>query len=126
MKVVTTAILIALSLLTALILETNLHKYVAVEIILIGAGIFISLIILFGLWIETDWAYPLAIIFFSVAAANLLWMFLSTKTFLTFAFGVLVNVSGLVICIASIKQSTPLGQALETYEAKQDPKKKKR
>jgi hypothetical protein len=125
MKVITTAILIALSLLTALILETKIKSYVAIEIILIGIGVFAALIILFGLWIETDWAFPLASIFFALSAANILWMFLTTKTFLTFAFGVLVNVAGLVICMASLKQATPWNQPLETYEAKNDKKKKK-
>lgn len=122
MKVITTAILIALSLLTALILETKIHSYVAIEIILLGIGIFVALIILFGLWIETDWAFPLASVFFALSAANILWMFFSTKIFLTFAFGVLVNVAGLVICMASLKNGAQLAQPLETYDAKQKKK----
>ena len=125
MKIITIAILIALSLLTALILETKIHSYVAIEIILLGVGILASLIILFGLWIETDWAYPLAIIFFAISSANILWLFMSTKTFLTFTFGVLVNVSGMVICLASLKESTPWAPQLETYDAKEAKKKKR-
>ncbi|MBW2969791.1 hypothetical protein KY309_01665 [Candidatus Woesearchaeota archaeon] len=113
-KFIVTIILLGLSLLTALVLESYLKTGYAVQLVLILIGIILTAGIIFGLWIELEWAYPFTMLFFALALADMVWMFAETKAFLPFAFGLLVNVAGLVLCIASI-ETTAL-QELETYE----------
>ncbi len=117
MKIFTTTILLALSLLTALLFETKMSIGNAFELLAIVVGIIIAFGILFSLWIEAEWAYPLAILFFAAATANLLWLHLELKTFLLFAFGLLVNVAGMVVAFASI-ENEQWEEPLETYEIK--------
>ncbi len=114
MKVFITIILVALSLFTALILESRMTNGAILQLFVILAGAIFTAAILFGLWIEEPWAYPLAMVFFAASMANLVWLFSSTKVFLTFAFGLLVNVAGLVMALTSIEVGVP-SQELETY-----------
>ena len=130
MKVFVTVILLALSLFTALLLESRMGAGAAGELVVILIGTIITAGILFGVWIEEPWAYPLALLFFAASLANLLWIFSSTQIFLTFAFGILVNVAGLVMCLVSFEKAIPAPE-LETYSAgpprkSATPKKKKK
>jgi hypothetical protein len=115
MKPFVITILLGLSLFTALMLESRMTEYFALELVLILIGSILMAGIIFGLWIEEPWAYPLTMIVFAAALINLAWMFYSTKAFLTFAFGLLVNVAGLVMCLVGAEQSMELRE-LETYE----------
>ena len=102
MKVITTTLLIALSLVVSLSLETRMTTGYVFELAVILIGIIVSLGILFGLWIDAEWAYPLAILLFAAATANIVWQFALTKTFMVFAFGLLVNIGGMVLCFVSL------------------------
>lgn len=115
-------ILLGLSLLTALMLESRMTHYFALELVLILIGIILMTGIIFGFWIEEPWAYPLTTILFAAALVNLAWLFFLTKAFLTFAFGLIVNVAGLVLCLVNMERAVEL-QELETYEASAKKKK---
>ena len=114
MHIFATILLISLSLVSALILETQLTNWAALEIIIIlFASLFVTTL-LFGLWLDEPWAKPLGMVYFSLMIANLLWMFAFVKTFIPFVFGILVNVSGIVLAIASIERmEAPVD--IETY-----------
>ena len=114
-KIFVLVILLGLSLFTALLLEAKMTSGFVPELVLILIGIILTAGIVFGLWIEEPWAYPLAIVLFAASLINLLWLFSNTNTFLTFAFGLLVNVAGLVICMASMERIEML-DSLETYK----------
>ncbi len=122
MKPFIITILIGLSLFNALMLESRMGANFALELVLILIGAILMAGIIFGLWIEELWAYPLTMIVFAAALINLAWLFYSTQAFLTFAFGLLVNVAGLVICLVGLEQPMEI-QELETYET---PKKRKK
>ena len=122
MKIFVTVILLGLSLLTALMLESKMQSGFTAELVLIIIGIILTAGILFGLWIDEPWTSPLAMLLFAASLTNLLWLFVQTKVFLTFTFGVLVNVAGLVICLVSMERSM---HELETYEINTRKKKKK-
>jgi len=117
MKSFVITILVGLSLFTALMLESRMTANFAIELVLILIGAILMTGIIFGFWIEEPWAYPLTTILFATALVNLVWLFFSTSSFLTFAFGLLVNVAGLVMCLAGMERPMDL-QELETYEAK--------
>lgn len=113
-KFITTIILLGLSLLTALILESYMKTGYAIQLVLILIGIILTAGIIFALWIEIEWANAMTMLFFTLSLANLVWLYTATKTFLPFAFGLLVNVAGLVMCLAEIGNGA--FQELETYE----------
>jgi uncharacterized membrane protein len=115
MKSFVITILLGLSFFTALMLESNMGTHFAIELVLILIGTILMAGIIFGFWIEEPWAYPLTTIVFAAALINLVWLFYSTNAFLTFAFGLLVNVAGLVMCLVGIERAMDF-QELETYE----------
>jgi len=115
MKSFVITILLGLSFFTALMLELRMETQFAIELVLIFIGTILTAGIIFGFWIEEPWAYPLTTIVFAAALVNLAWLFYSTNAFLTFAFGLLVNVAGLVMCLAGIERPMDF-QELETYE----------
>ncbi len=123
MKSFVITILLGLSLFTALMLESNMTANFAVELVLILIGTILMAGIIFGFWIEEPWAYPLTTILFAAAMVNLVWAFISTNAFLTFAFGLLVNVAGLVMCLVSLERSMEMHE-LETYERSGSKKRK--
>ena len=116
MKSFIVTILIGLSLFTALMLESHMTANFAIELVLILIGSILMTGIIFGFWIEEPWAFPLTTILFAAALINLAWLFYSTNAFLAFAFGLLVNVAGLVMCLANMERETEFKE-LETYEA---------
>jgi len=109
-------ILLGLSLFSALLLESRLHTHYTLELVLIVIGIILTFGILFGLWIDEPWAFPLGTILFSAAVVNIVWMFKLTNSFIPSAFALLVNIAGIVICIASMERPTPWAE-LETYDS---------
>jgi len=124
-KFFATIVLLGLSLLTALVLETQLNVGFIGELVLILIGVILAAGVLCGLWIEAEWAYPVATVIFAASMANLLWLFITTQAFLTFSFGLLVNVAGIVLCLIGIQKDIDW-QALETYDTAKPRKKKRR
>lgn len=122
MKSFVITILLGLSLFTALMLESRMDSNFAIELVLVLIGAILMAGVIFGFWIEEPWVYPLTTVLFAAALVNLVWLFFSTKAFLTFAFGLLVNVAGLVMCLVGIERAVEL-QELETYEARKKKKK---
>lgn len=114
MSVFVAIILIGLSLFSALLLESRMQGNYIWELLVVVIAIVLTFGILFGLWIDESWAYPLGTILFAVLLANIVWLYTSTDAFLVSAFGVLVNVGGLVICLASMQRQS--FAELETYE----------
>lgn len=121
MSVFVTIILIGLSLFSALLLESRMQGNYIWELLVVVIAIVLTFGILFGLWIDESWAYPLGTILFAVLLANIVWLYTSTDAFLVSAFGVLVNVGGLVICLASMQRQS--FAELETYEISKRKKK---
>ncbi|MBI4146905.1 hypothetical protein HY489_06235 [Candidatus Woesearchaeota archaeon] len=105
-------ILLGLSMITALLLETRMKTGAAIELVIIILGILAGALILLGLWIEEPWAYQLSSILFALSLANLIWIHLNTHYLLGVAFGILVNVSGIVMSITDFKKS----YSVETYD----------
>jgi len=120
-KMIVTVLLLGLSLFTALLLESRMHAGYAIQLVIILIGIILVACALFGLWIEAEWAYPFTLVLFALSLANLVWVFTTTKTFLPFSFGLLINVAGIVMCLASVGDYTY--QELETYETGKSRKK---
>lgn len=133
-KAVITCILLGLSLMTALLLESQIGSGVKYQLIFILVGILLSAGVLVGFMSQSSWAYPLAILMFVLSLANVLWLFAATRSLLGFAFGILVNVIGLVLCLVSIEPArvepytdefgSPVN--LETYETNGQPMMPKR
>lgn len=115
-KNIVTILLIGLSLFTALILETKMSTHYTAELVIILIGLIFLAGVIFGLWIDAEWAYPLASVMFAVGLANLIWLFSATGAFLPFAFGLIVNVAGLVMCIVGTTSEPSSVQRLETYD----------
>ena len=102
-KAIITGILLALSLMTALLLESRITSGVKYQLVFIFLGILVSAAIVFGLIMQRAWAYPLGIVVFVLSLANILWLFVASRSLLGFAFGILVNVIGLVICLLNLE-----------------------
>ncbi len=124
MSVFMTIILLGLNLFAALLLETRMPKYYGWEMLFICILGLFTFAVLFGLWIDEPWAYPMSSILFAASLANVIWLFYLTSTFLTSAFALLVNIAGLVICLASIQNADSSAASLETYDAPSKRKKK--
>jgi len=116
-------ILLGLNLFAALLLETKMPKYYGWEILFICIIGLVTFAVLFGLWIDEPWAYPLSSILFALSIANVVWLFHITDTFTTSAFALLINIAGLVICLANIHGAVP-SASLETYEVSEKRRKK--
>ncbi|RMD57909.1 hypothetical protein D6825_02530 [Candidatus Woesearchaeota archaeon] len=102
-KATVTIILLGLSLLTALLIETQMTTWASIQIIVLLLAIGFAPLILFGLWLEEDWAYLFSTIFFTGALADLVFTFAITRELLPFSFGVLVSVCGTVISLISVQ-----------------------
>lgn len=125
MSVFMTVILLGLNLFAALLLETRMPSYFGWEVLFICIMGLLTFAAYFGLWIDELWAYPMSSILFALSLVNVVWLFYLTDTFLTSAFALLVNIAGLVICLASIQNTTQLAGSLETYDVSANKRKKK-
>ncbi len=114
-KALVTVILIGLSLFTALLFITKATGSMTWNFILFTLGFLLAMLIIFGLWLEEEWAYTLSILFFAGGMAYLIWLFVITRSLLPFTFGILVSVSGMVVSIAETKASE---SEVETYNVK--------
>lgn len=119
-----TVILLGLNLFAALLLETKMAKLFGWEVLFICIMGLLTFAVFFGLWIDEPWAYPMSSILFAASLINVVWLFYLTDTFLSSAFALLINVAGLVICLASIQKTTPFADSLETYDVSNKRKKK--
>lgn len=122
-KAIVVTLLLGLSLFTALFLETKMATGHAAELVLVLVGIILSSGVLFGMWTGAEWTYNLALLIFAASLANLVFLLVSTQAFLTFTFGLLVNVSGLLMCLINAEE--PFNwSVLETYA--ETPRKKRK
>lgn len=124
MKYFAIIILLGLNLLTTLFLQSFLPTGYVLPLVLILIGTILMAGTIFGLWIEEQWAYSLATIIFAASLIHIAWLFYNAQAFLTFAFGLLVNIAGLVLCL--VNSSPDEWQELETYEIEQAAKKRKK
>jgi len=109
-------VLLALSLVIAFFLEARMAYGATLEIILLIISIVAAVAVVLGLWLEAEWAWPVATMVFSAYLANLIYLFYASKALLLFALSLIVNVGGLVLCMLSTEASE-FASALETYEA---------
>jgi hypothetical protein len=107
-------ILAAISLVGTLFLEQQLIRYVKWELIGILLLILAALLVAFGSWLRAKWTWPLAGLFFAVAAANITLIFISIQeAFLPYLALLGVNVVGFVFAAAQMGHGTE--HALENY-----------
>lgn len=112
-KALVTVILLGLSMLTVLLLESRATGSVGAHFVFICAGMLLLMLIVFGIWLEEEWAYTLSILFFTGGLAHMTWLYSSTKSLLPFSFGILVTLSGLVLCMINTQ---PTSHRIETYD----------
>lgn len=118
-----TVILLGLSALSLLAIETTMTTYFNLQLLVtVAFGIALAGI-LFGMFTESDWAQPIATLYFALALSNLIVIFAFNKAFLPLAFGALVNVSGIVLTTVGTKKGIDWS-ILETYEIKHAAEKK--
>jgi hypothetical protein len=120
---ITTVILLGLSVISLLAIETSMTTYFNLQmaaIVIFGAS---AAAIIYGTIKEMKWAQPAATLFFALALANLVVIFAFNKAFLPLAFGALVNVSGIVLTTVIAKKGIDWS-ILETYEVKHAAEKK--
>jgi hypothetical protein len=120
---ITTVVLLGLSILSLLAIETSMTTYFNLQILIIVAFGAALAGIIYGTINETPWAQPAATLFFALALANLVVIFAFNKAFLPLAFGALVNVSGIVLTTVIAKKGIDWS-ILETYEVKHAAEKK--
>jgi len=120
---ITTVVLLGLSILSLLAIETSMTTYFNLQILIIAAFGAALAGIIYGTINETQWAQPAATLFFAMALANLIVIFSFNKAFLPLAFGALVNVSGIVLTTVGAKKAFDWS-ILETYEVKHAAEKK--
>lgn len=120
---VTTVILLGLSVISLLAIETSMTTYFNLQLLAIVAFGAALAGIIYGTINETQWAQPAASLFFALALANLVVIFAFNKAFLPLAFGALVNVSGIVLTTVGAKKGIDWS-ILETYEVRHAAEKK--
>gem|GEM_PF-2918667 len=118
-----TVILLGLSALSLLAIETTMTTYFNLQLFITVAFGLALAGILFGLFTESNWAQPASTLVFALALANLVVIFSFNKAFLPLAFGALVNVSGIVLTTVGAKKGFDWS-ILETYEIKHAAEKK--
>lgn len=120
---ITTVILLGLSIISLLAIETAMTTYFNLQLLVIVAFGAAVAGIIYGTINETQWAQPAATLFFALSLANLIVIFAFNKAFLPLAFGALVNVSGIVLTTVTAKKGIDWS-ILETYEVKHAAEKK--
>lgn len=95
-------VLMFLVLLGSLWLELGVYKWVRLEIILIGLGWLLAMVILLGISFEARWAWPFSTIFFSVAIANSLLIYGKHGIFLTLSGILFFSLVGLLLSIVNL------------------------
>lgn len=107
-------VLAVLSLVGTLWLEQELVRYVAWELAGILILVLVALVIAFGAWLRARWTWPLATLFFAVAAANATLIFISIQeAFLPYLLLLGVNLVGFLFSAMQLGHGTE--RALEEY-----------
>ena len=110
-KTIVTTLLLGISLFTALALSAQTSS--TSELAFLFIAIILSAGALFGMWMDEHWTFTLSMFIFGALALNMLWLYFTTHVILLFAFGLLVNACGFVICF--MHAESPLN--LETYHS---------
>ena len=123
-------ILLGLSVLSTIILQSYMKTGYAIPLVIIFITIILMTGTIFGLWIEEPWGYSIATILFTGTIIHTGWIFYKTNMFLPFTFALLVNVAGIVISITQKLNEYPKIETYEipkyeTYET-EEPKKKRK
>ena len=129
----TILVVMVLSFIGTIFLETKLQQYATLELVIIVVGILLSLIALVGIAGESRWAWPFATVLFSLSLANIVFVHVNVGAFLTFVLLLIVNIFGMLIAVLSIEDIAEPAPALagvdtsdmtplETYAAAADSK----
>ncbi len=97
MRAFAIVILMGLNLAAALLLESKLGVFYWIEGIVILCAMAIIGVQFLAMWLDADWAYPMATILFSLSLVNLLVLYQYVPWFKVFAVGIVVNLLGIVI-----------------------------
>ncbi len=116
--------LIVLNAATALYMERYMGSWYKIELVIIPLGLLASLVVMLMLAVEAEWSWPLSVVFFSMAIANLMFEFAVSKRYIAFLLALLLNLFGFLISILSIvdkeepiDDSAPPAPPVETYDA---------
>jgi hypothetical protein len=110
----TVLVLLVLTFIGAIFMESRMPQYAALELVIIVVGILLSIIALIGIASESRWAWPYATILFSLSLANILFLYLNVPAIGTFLVLLAVNIFGLMLSILSIED---IEEAVSTWNA---------
>ena len=96
-------LLLGLSLLAALLLQTNMKDFYDLQLVIIFIGIIVGGAILYNFWEEDKQAYTISTIFFAVAILDLIWLFAATRSITTSIFSLIVNIGGIALCFVRLQ-----------------------
>ncbi|PIN74585.1 hypothetical protein COV18_06860 [Candidatus Woesearchaeota archaeon CG10_big_fil_rev_8_21_14_0_10_37_12] len=98
-----TTLLLGLSLLAALLLQTAMQTFYDLQLVIIFIGIIVGAVVLYNFWKEDRYGYIISIIFFAVAILDSIWMIAATGAIFTFIFSLIVNIGGLALCFVRLQ-----------------------
>ena len=117
MRAFAIVILMGLNLAAVLLLEAKLGIFYWIEALAILCALAIISVQFLAMWLDADWAYPMATILFSLSLVNLLVLYQYVPWFKVFAVGIVVNLLGIVVsCIGGSKCDEDDSDDLETYD----------
>ena len=115
---VASLILLLINFVIALRLEKRLKLNAELELVVLLVLLLVSLVVLFGVYKNKKWGWPVATILFSLNGANYVFLFSNLGGSLSLWAGALVNVFGLLVGILGIETYIPEESELETYDEK--------
>ena len=130
----TILVVMVLSFIGIIFLETKMSQYATLELVIIVVGILLSLIALVGIAGESRWAWPFVTVLFSLSLANIVFEHVNVGAFITFVLLLIVNIFGMLVAVLSIEDVAEAGgwnpqsaetadmTPLETYAAAADSK----
>lgn len=136
--------LIILNAATALFMETKMTNFYQLEILILLSGLFASLVLIVLLAVDAEIAWPAAILYFSLAIANNIFLYSTTQHTPAFLIAVVLNLFGFLISTLSSTcnndsedytepshEPTETAPPVETYDIKEpivthEPEKKQR
>jgi hypothetical protein len=113
-RLLTMLVVLVLSFVGAIFLESKMEQYATLELVIIVVGILLSIMALVGIASEARWAWPFTTILFSLSLANLVFLHVNVGAFLTFVLLLLVNIFGMLIAVLSIED---VEQAMSAWNA---------
>lgn len=99
----TILVVMVLSFIGTIFLESRMARYATLELVIIVVGILLSLIALVGIAAESRWAWPFVTVLFSLSLANIVFVHVNVGAFLTFVLLLIVNIFGMLIAVLSIE-----------------------